>query len=180
MLLEGLGKEFHGVLGCDYFSAYRRYLRACGVVMPFCLAPLIGDVKFLTTLPDTPARASGERLRESLRALFAVIHRREPLGRRVVGLDYSQHAVQLCVLDNTGKVLCNRAVPDSADAINQAIQRLGTVHGAAREACTGAVNLAEELADQPSSVGYKNGDASKVVYCGVSYDHQSTYKRSSP
>jgi hypothetical protein len=28
-----------------------------------------------------------------------------------VGLDYSPHAVQLCVLDPQGKVLCNRAVP---------------------------------------------------------------------
>ena len=27
MLIEVLGAEFNGVLGCDYFSAYRRYLR---------------------------------------------------------------------------------------------------------------------------------------------------------
>ena len=26
-----------------------------------------------------------------------------------VGLDYSQHAVQVCVLDPNGMVLCNRA-----------------------------------------------------------------------
>lgn len=80
VLLEVLGKEFNGVLGCDYFSAYRRYLRECGVVMQFCLAHLIRDVKFLMTLPDAQERAYGERLRESLRALFAVIHRREQLG----------------------------------------------------------------------------------------------------
>src|SRR5215475_3169647 len=48
--------------------------------MQFCLAHLIRDVKFLTTLPDAQERAYGERLRESLRALFAVIHRREQLG----------------------------------------------------------------------------------------------------
>jgi hypothetical protein len=64
-----------------------------------------------------------------------------------VRLDYSQHAVQLCVLDPQGKVLCNRAVPDSADAIDAAVRRLGVVQGAALEACTGAANLAEELAD---------------------------------
>jgi hypothetical protein len=50
-----------------------------------------------------------------------------------VGRDYSQHAVQLCVLDRTGKVLCNRAVPDSADALDQAVRRLGTVRSAALE-----------------------------------------------
>lgn len=52
VLVEVLGTEFNGVLGCDYFSAYRRYQRECGVVVQFCLAHLIRDVKYLTTLPD--------------------------------------------------------------------------------------------------------------------------------
>jgi transposase len=65
-----------------------------------------------------------------------------------VGLDYSQHKVQVCALDPQGKVLCNHAVADSADAIDQTVRRLGTVHGAALEACTGAADLAEELADR--------------------------------
>jgi len=83
VLLTVLGEEFNGVLGCDYFSAYRRYLRECHVVVQFCLAHLIRDVKFLTTLPDARDRAYGTRLREALRALFGVIHRREQLGPRV-------------------------------------------------------------------------------------------------
>jgi transposase len=65
-----------------------------------------------------------------------------------VGLDYSQHAVQVCVLDPQGKVLCHRPVPDDADAIDQAVRRFGTVHGAALEACTGAADLAQELVDR--------------------------------
>src|SRR3954468_13533114 len=80
VLIEVLGKEFKGVLGCDYYSAYRRYLREFGVVLQFCLAHLIRDVKFLLTLPGAPVRAYGERLREALRGLFAVIHRRESLS----------------------------------------------------------------------------------------------------
>jgi transposase len=83
VLLEVLGDEFNGVLNCDYFSAYRRYMRECGIVVQFCLAHLIRDVKFLTTLPDARDRAYGERLREALRELFGVIHRREELGPRV-------------------------------------------------------------------------------------------------
>jgi transposase len=79
VLIEVLGAEFNGVLGCDYFSAYRRYHREFGVLLQFCLAHLIRDVKFLTTLPDARDRAYGERLREALRQLFAVIHRREQL-----------------------------------------------------------------------------------------------------
>src|SRR3954465_10900109 len=63
VLIEVLGAEFDGVLGCDYFSSYRRYHRECGVLLQFCLAHLIRDVKFLTTLPDARDRASGERRR---------------------------------------------------------------------------------------------------------------------
>jgi transposase len=77
VLIGVLGEEFDGVLGCDYFSAYRRYHREFGVVLQFCLAHLIRDVKYLTTLPDARDRAYGEALRESLRDLFAVIHRRD-------------------------------------------------------------------------------------------------------
>jgi transposase len=77
VLIEVLGSEFDGVLGCDYFSAYRRYHREFGAVLQFCLAHLIRDVKYLTTLPDPRDRAYGEGLREALRDLFAVIHRRE-------------------------------------------------------------------------------------------------------
>jgi transposase len=79
VLIEVLGAEFDGVLGCDYFSSYRRYHREFGVLLQFCLAHLIRDVKYLTTLPDPRDRAYGERLREALRSLFAVIHRREGL-----------------------------------------------------------------------------------------------------
>lgn len=79
VLIEVLGTEFDGVLGCDYFSAYRRYLREFDVSIQFCLAHLIRDVKFLTTLPDAPDRAYGTRLREALRELFGVIHQRESL-----------------------------------------------------------------------------------------------------
>ena len=79
VLVAVLGAEFDGVLGCDYFSSYRRYQREFGVLLQFCLAHLIRDVKYLTTLPDARDRAYGERLREALRELFAVIHRREEL-----------------------------------------------------------------------------------------------------
>jgi transposase len=83
VLIEVLGAEFDGVLGCDYFSSYRRYHREFGVLLQFCPAHLIRDVKYLTTLPDPRDRAYGERLREALRSLFAVIHRREGLSAAV-------------------------------------------------------------------------------------------------
>jgi transposase len=79
VLLDTLGADFAGVLGCDYFSAYRRYMKACSVRVQFCLAHLIRDIKFLTTLPDARDRRYGEQLREAIKELFAVIHQQHKL-----------------------------------------------------------------------------------------------------
>jgi transposase len=80
VLIEVLGKEFEGVLGCDCFSAYRRYMREFDVTLQFCLAHLIRDVKFLMTLPGKKEQAYGTRLRDTLRTLFRVIHQREQMS----------------------------------------------------------------------------------------------------
>ena len=78
VLIEMLGKKFDGVLGCDYFSAYRKYMGDLSVEVQFCLAHLVRDVKFLTTL-DAATRKYGERMLAGLRRLFRVIHRREKM-----------------------------------------------------------------------------------------------------
>ncbi len=80
VLIAVLGTEFNGVLGCDYFGAYRKYMREFDVLVQFCLAHLIRDVKFLMTLPGREEQSYGKRVRESLRELFAVIHRREKMS----------------------------------------------------------------------------------------------------
>jgi transposase len=80
VLLEVLGKEFDGVLGCDYFSAYRKYMKGCNVLVQFCLAHLIRDIKFLADHPDSRNRSYGQRVLEAVRALFAVIHRRDKMS----------------------------------------------------------------------------------------------------
>lgn len=77
VLIEVLGKEFDGVLGCDYFSAYRKYLKDFNVTLQFCLAHFIRDVKFLAEHPQRANRIYGKRLLEHLRALFGIIHRRD-------------------------------------------------------------------------------------------------------
>ena len=84
VLMELLGRDFEGTIGCDYFSAYRRYMRECDIRIQFCLAHLIRDVKFLTTLPDAATKAYGERLRRALKELFEVIHRRDELSAVVI------------------------------------------------------------------------------------------------
>jgi transposase len=84
VLLDVLGEEFRGVIGCDYFSAYRKYMRLNDKVdVQFCLAHLIRDVKYLTTLSDLETKAYGERLRAGLKALFDVIHHRDEMDSSV-------------------------------------------------------------------------------------------------
>ena len=80
VLMSILGQEYAGVLGCDYLSTYRRYMRECNIVVQFCLAHLIRDVKFLTTLPDAREKAYGERLRVEIRELFRIIHERDKMS----------------------------------------------------------------------------------------------------
>jgi transposase len=77
VLFEMLGSEFEGVIGCDYFSAYRKYMKDADVLVQFCLAHLIRDVKYLTTLRAPAAVAYGQRLLRGMRHLFRAFHSSE-------------------------------------------------------------------------------------------------------
>jgi len=106
VLLDVLGKEFEGVLGCDYFSAYRKYMRECNVLVQFCLAHLIRDIKFLTTHPNRRNRAYGERLLAAARALFGLIHRRTRMSPERFALELEDAgnelwAAAVCRVPNT-------------------------------------------------------------------------------
>jgi transposase len=79
VLKEFLGETFAGVIGCDYHSAYRKFLEDIGATLQFCWAHLIRDVKFLTTLPDRATRGYGERLLGAIKRLFRVWHQRDIL-----------------------------------------------------------------------------------------------------
>jgi transposase len=77
VLQEFLGESFAGVVGCDYHSAYRKFLHDIGAAMQFCWAHLIRDVKFLTKLTDRVTRRWGEKLLASIKRLFRTWHDRE-------------------------------------------------------------------------------------------------------
>ncbi len=80
VLEQLLGQDFAGVLGCDYYSAYRKYIGRHGILAQFCLAHLIRELKFLTELPDRPTVRWARRLLRGLKHLFRIIHRRASLG----------------------------------------------------------------------------------------------------
>ena len=74
VIIDILGKEFDGVIGCDYFNAYRKYMKDFNTAVQFCIAHLIRDVKFLVSLYDKPSALYGERLLDEIRILFKIIH----------------------------------------------------------------------------------------------------------
>ena len=79
VLKQFLGEAFRGVVGCDYLSAYRKFLHDVGASMQFCWAHLIRDVKYLTTLTDAATRRFGERLLTTIKQLFRTWHRRDQI-----------------------------------------------------------------------------------------------------
>jgi transposase len=111
VLLEVLGKEFNGLLGCDYFSAYRKYARLNeNVLLQFCLAHYIRDVKFLVEHPQPQNQEHGKRLVIRLRGLFSVIHRREEYASEATFLRALERARNELVYDATLEA------PDTAEA----------------------------------------------------------------
>jgi transposase len=113
VLIATLGEEFNGILGCDYFSAYRKYMKDFGVLVQFCLAHFLRDVRFLVEHPNTRNQAYGRRVLERLRALFAVIHRRDEYTKK----DFQVH------LQNAGDELWAEVVwrvPPTTEARNLA------------------------------------------------------------
>jgi transposase len=80
VLMRILGEGFKGILGCDYYAAYRKYARQCDVLVQFCLAHLIRDVKYLCDFPDRHVQAYGRGLIEGLKALFGALHRKDQLS----------------------------------------------------------------------------------------------------
>lgn len=79
VLSEVLGEAFGGVVGSDYFSAYRKYMGDGNVRAQFCIAHLIRELRFLTTLSDKVTQNYGARILATLKALFKLIHRRETM-----------------------------------------------------------------------------------------------------
>jgi len=81
VLIEMLGREFEGTIGCDYFSAYRKYMKDFNVLVQFCIAHLIRDIKFLTKLPDEQTRAYGQKLLGAVKGMFQCIHDAEQMSQ---------------------------------------------------------------------------------------------------
>ena len=80
VLVDVLGKEFDGVLGCDYYSSYHKYMKDFNITVQFCVAHLIRDIKYLAGLKDPETKAYGKKLLATVKAMFRIIHEREHLA----------------------------------------------------------------------------------------------------
>jgi hypothetical protein len=122
VLLDVLGEEFAGVLGCDYFSAYRKYMKDFGVTLQFCIAHLIRDVKFLTGLSDAPTKAYGEKLLLAIRNMFKIIHDRENLAPDAFdrAMDQAREAIMAAALNDVPSCLDKNGKEQKREAFNMA------------------------------------------------------------
>ncbi len=78
VLKEILGDTYGGTIVSDFFSAYVSY---ANLLQQFCLAHLIRDVKFLTTLPGAIDQRFGRLLLIEFKRLFHCWHLREKIPK---------------------------------------------------------------------------------------------------
>lgn len=141
VLVNVLGEEFDGVLGCDYFSAYRKYMKDFDVLLQFCLAHFIRDVKFLVEHPDSKNRAYGRRVLKATRTLFEIIHQRH----RVSETTFRRR------LEEAGDALWRQAtfrVPQRSEAQNLANRFLKHGESYIRFITTPGIEPTNNLAEQ--------------------------------
>ncbi len=82
VLEEMLGKDFCGIIGADYWGAYRKYARLFDVRMQYCMAHLIRDIRFLAEHKAKKLSRWANKLLGWLKKLFDTLHRRDKLTEK--------------------------------------------------------------------------------------------------
>jgi|GEM_PF-1364024 len=116
LLQRELPQEFEGILGCDYYAAYRKYARQCSVLVQFCLAHLIREVKYLCEFPDPRVQHYGKALLGGLKALFGTLHRKDQLSPQAVEAE----------LGGVYERIWRAALPGSGDHDHRLIRNMAT------------------------------------------------------
>lgn len=122
VLVDVLGEEFNGVLSCDYFSAYRKYMKDFNVTIQFCLAHLIRDIKFLTSLPDVQIRAYGKKLLYAVKELFKLIHEGDSMPQKAFNdaLEQAKENILETALKDVPSCLDKEGKEEKTEAQNMA------------------------------------------------------------
>ena len=122
VLIDVLGKEFDGVLGCDYFSAYRKYMKDFDVTIQFCIAHLIRDIKYLKSFPDAETKAYGVKLLEAVKKMFKVIHEQEKMTKKAFtdALKRAERKILAAALNHVPSRLNKEGKEEKREAQNMA------------------------------------------------------------
>jgi len=73
-------------------------MKDCNVTVQFCLAHLIRDIRYFTTLPDQDTKNYGERVLEGVRRLFKIFHEQETQTADVFKLALERAKAELCAI----------------------------------------------------------------------------------
>ncbi len=76
VLTAVLGNEFAGIVGCDYWGAYRKYARLFDVRMQYCMAHLIREIRFVAEQKSPKLGQWAEHLLDWLKKLFKTLNRK--------------------------------------------------------------------------------------------------------
>ena len=82
-LREVLGENCAAIIGADFYSSYKCFMKEANVKVQFCWAHLIRDIKFLAESSDKVTANYGDRLLQLCRKIFQLQHRRDELGETV-------------------------------------------------------------------------------------------------
>lgn len=122
VLIDILGKAFNGVLGCDYFSAYRKYMKDFNISIQFCIAHLIRDIRFLSTLPDAETKTYGQKLLDEIKNMFKVIHDRGSMTPRnfTTALEHAKQNIITAALNDVPSRVNKKGKEEKVEAQNMA------------------------------------------------------------
>ena len=70
VLIDILGKDYSGVITCDYYSANKKFIKLSKALVQYCWAHLIRDIKFLLMLSHRTLKRWAKALLDILRKIF--------------------------------------------------------------------------------------------------------------
>ena len=79
VLFDMLGTEYEGIIGCDFWGAYRKFARLTHATVQYCMAHLIREIRFAAEHTNKTLARWGNQLLDGLRTLFKTLHRSDQL-----------------------------------------------------------------------------------------------------
>ena len=81
VLFDLLSEKFEGVIGCDFWGAYRKFARLSDATVQYCMAHLIREIRFLAEHTNKKLQQWGHKLLDWIRKLFETLHRSDELSK---------------------------------------------------------------------------------------------------